>query len=97
MVASLHQARAIDHRRLSTKLGRLDDSDFDRVREGFWKLYKYIPRDWSRCRGKIPNVPSVYRLLLESQMKPCIHLALHTVGVFCQKQMSDRFLVWLAK
>jgi mRNA-degrading endonuclease toxin of MazEF toxin-antitoxin module len=40
MVASLHQARAIDHRRLSTKLGRLDDSDFDRVREGFWKLYK---------------------------------------------------------
>jgi hypothetical protein len=40
MVASLHQARAIDHRRLSTKLGQLDDSDFDRVREGFWKLYK---------------------------------------------------------
>ena len=40
MVASLHQARAIDHRRLSTKLGQLDDSDFDKVREGFWKLYK---------------------------------------------------------
>ena len=40
MVASLHQARAIDHRRLSTKLGQLDDSDFDRVREEFWKLYK---------------------------------------------------------
>jgi hypothetical protein len=40
MVASLHQARAIDYRRLSTKLGQLDDSDFDRVREGFWKLYK---------------------------------------------------------
>ena len=40
MIASLHQARAIDHRRLSTKLGQLDDSDFERVREGFWKLYK---------------------------------------------------------
>ena len=40
MIASLHQARAIDHRRLSTKLGQLDDSDFDRVREGFWRLYK---------------------------------------------------------
>ena len=40
MIASLHQARAIDHRRLSTKLGQLDDTDFERVREGFWKLYK---------------------------------------------------------
>ena len=40
MIASLHQARAIDHRRLSTKLGQLDDSDFQRGREGFWKLYK---------------------------------------------------------
>jgi mRNA-degrading endonuclease toxin of MazEF toxin-antitoxin module len=40
MIASLHQARAIDHRRLSTKLGQLDDSDLQRVREGFWKLYK---------------------------------------------------------
>ena len=40
MIASLHQARAIDHSRLSTKLGQLDDSDFERVREEFWKLYK---------------------------------------------------------
>jgi len=40
MIASLHQSRAIDHRRLSTKLGQLDDSDFQKVREGFWKLYK---------------------------------------------------------
>ena len=40
MIASLHQARAIDHRRLSTKLGQLDDADFAKVREGFWKLYK---------------------------------------------------------
>jgi hypothetical protein len=40
LIASLHQARAIDHRRLSNKLGQLDDSDFQRVRKGFWKLYK---------------------------------------------------------
>jgi len=40
MFASLHQARAIDHRRLSTKLGQLDDNDLRKVREGFWKLYK---------------------------------------------------------
>ncbi len=40
MFASLPQARAIDHRRLSTKLGQLDDADLDRVRQGFWKLYK---------------------------------------------------------
>src|ERR1700741_2772650 len=33
MIASLHQARSIDHRRLSTKLGQLDDTDFERVRE----------------------------------------------------------------
>ena len=40
MVACLHQARAIDHRRLSSKLGTLDDEDFGRVREGFNRLYK---------------------------------------------------------
>ncbi len=40
MVASLHQARCLDYRRLSTKLGQLDDSDFQRVKDGFWKLYK---------------------------------------------------------
>jgi mRNA interferase MazF len=39
-VACLHQARAIDHRRLSTKLGTLDDQDFARVKEGFHELYK---------------------------------------------------------
>jgi len=39
-IASLHQARAIDHRRLSSKLGQLDDSDFENVREKFWRLYK---------------------------------------------------------
>ena len=39
MVACLHQARAIDYRRLSSKLGTLDDEDFSRVRKGFQSLY----------------------------------------------------------
>jgi len=40
MIACLHQARAIDHRRLSSKIGTLDDTDFNRVKAGFNKLYK---------------------------------------------------------
>lgn len=40
MMACLHQARPIDYRRLSSRLGKLDEDDFDRVREGFWRLYK---------------------------------------------------------
>jgi mRNA-degrading endonuclease toxin of MazEF toxin-antitoxin module len=40
MIACLHQARAIDHRRLSSKLGTLDDEDFGRIKEGFDRLYK---------------------------------------------------------
>jgi len=57
MVGSLHQARATDHRRLSTKLGQLDDSDVAKLREGFRKLYveNNIPHQ-RRGRGKIPNV-----------------------------------------
>lgn len=39
MTACLHQARAIDYRRLSSKLGTLDDGDFQKVKEGFKKLY----------------------------------------------------------
>ena len=39
MVACLHQARAIDYRRLSSKLGTLDDKDFARVKSGFNALY----------------------------------------------------------
>ena len=39
MIACLHQARAIDHRCLSSKIGTLDDTDFARVRVGFKKLY----------------------------------------------------------
>lgn len=56
MVACLHQARAIDYRRLSTKLGELDDQDAANVRVGFEKLYINIPRSLERGRGKIPNV-----------------------------------------
>lgn len=40
MLACLHQARAIDYRRLSTKLGTLDDEDFGRVKAGFRNLYR---------------------------------------------------------
>lgn len=40
MVACLHQARAIDYRRLSSKLGTLDDEDFLRIKNGFNSLYK---------------------------------------------------------
>ncbi len=39
MIACLHQARAIDHRRLSSKLGHLDESDIARIKMGFKKLY----------------------------------------------------------
>lgn len=39
-VACLHQARAIDHRRLSSKLGTLDAADFEQVKNGFHSLYK---------------------------------------------------------
>ncbi len=39
MVACLHQARAIDYRRLSSKLGTLDNEDFARVKNGFHSLY----------------------------------------------------------
>ena len=40
MRACLHQARSIDFRRLSNKLGRLDDEDIKRVKNAFLNLYK---------------------------------------------------------
>ena len=40
MIACLHQARSIDYRRLSSRLGTLDDQDFERVNKGFHALYK---------------------------------------------------------
>ena len=36
----LHQVRAIDYRRLSTRLGKIDSDDFKKVKDAFWKLYK---------------------------------------------------------
>ncbi len=40
MAACLHQVRTIDYRRLSSKLGTLDDADMIRVKEGFNNLYR---------------------------------------------------------
>lgn len=51
-VACLHQARAIDYRRLSSRLGTLDTTDFERICAGFEELYiKNIPRSGERGRG----------------------------------------------
>ncbi|HEX9722185.1 MAG TPA: type II toxin-antitoxin system PemK/MazF family toxin [Candidatus Paceibacterota bacterium] len=51
-VACLHQARAIDHRRLSSRLGTLDTNDFSNIKEGFQQLYvKNVPRSFKRGRG----------------------------------------------
>ena len=36
----LNQIRTIDHRRLFSKLGQIDTDYFDKVKEGFWRLYK---------------------------------------------------------
>ena len=43
-VACLHQARAIDYRRLYGKLGTLDDSDVTAIQNGFKDLYLPMPR-----------------------------------------------------
>ncbi len=40
MFACLHQARAIDYRRLSSRLGKLDPTDFTTIKNGFRSLYK---------------------------------------------------------
>jgi len=39
MVACLQQVRTVDYRRLSSKLGSLDQKDFERVQIGFSNLY----------------------------------------------------------
>ncbi len=36
----LHQIRTIDYRRLSSQLGKIDETDFKIVKEAFHKLYK---------------------------------------------------------
>ena len=53
MIACLHQSRATDYRRLSSKLGTLDDEDFVRVIEGFSSLYvKQFPTISGGAAGK---------------------------------------------
>ncbi len=37
--ACIHQVRTIDYRRLSTKMGWFDEADFQRIKEGFIRLY----------------------------------------------------------
>ena len=39
MAACLHHLRSMDYRRLSTRMGDLDEPEFERIREGFRKLY----------------------------------------------------------
>ena len=39
MTACLHQAKSMDYRRFSSKLGELDDADFARVQTGFKNLF----------------------------------------------------------
>lgn len=36
----LHQIRTIDYRRLSNKLGQVDQFDFLKIKEAFWSIYK---------------------------------------------------------
>jgi len=40
MYVCLHQIRAVDYRRLSSRLGQIDSDDFDNVKAAFFKLYK---------------------------------------------------------
>lgn len=37
--ACLHQIRTVDCRRLYSKIGQLDDTDFMRIKKGFLRLY----------------------------------------------------------
>ena len=55
MTACLQQSRAIDHRRLSSKLGTLDDGDFVKIVNGFNELYlgeKIFPAGKGGAAGK---------------------------------------------
>jgi hypothetical protein len=40
MNACIHQMRSMDYRRFYSKLGKLDDTDFSRVKQGFLNLCK---------------------------------------------------------
>lgn len=52
MIACLHQARAVDYRRLWSKIGQIDTTDYEQIQEGFERLYiKNIPRSFEQGRG----------------------------------------------
>ncbi len=55
MTACLHQVRAIDYRRLSTRLGVLDPKDQMKIETGFWDLYKKIPHQNEMGRRENPE------------------------------------------
>ena len=38
--ACLHQIRTVDHRRLYSKIGQIDDADFTKLKEAFLSLYR---------------------------------------------------------
>ena len=40
MFICLHQIRAIDYRRLSSRLGQIDSDDFKKIKDNFLTLYK---------------------------------------------------------
>jgi mRNA-degrading endonuclease toxin of MazEF toxin-antitoxin module len=40
MYVCLHQIRTIDYRRVSSRLGQMDENDFQKVTDAFYKLYK---------------------------------------------------------
>lgn len=56
----LNQIRTIDHRRLFSKLGQIDTDHFDKVKEGFWRLYRTADAHLS-ARPKIPKTGSSLR------------------------------------
>lgn len=40
MYICLHQIRVIDYRRLSSRIGIIDEEDFKKIKDAFWRLYK---------------------------------------------------------
>ena len=38
--ACLHQIRTVDHRRLYSKIGQIDDADFTKLKQAFLSLYR---------------------------------------------------------
>jgi len=40
MYVCLHQIRAVDYRRLSSRFGMVDEEDFKKIKTAFWRLYQ---------------------------------------------------------